>query len=52
MQLTRVAATALDLVRPQRARVIAELVAYAETELVCHRADNPARTAAKALPCE
>jgi chaperone required for assembly of F1-ATPase len=47
MPLTRVAASALDLVRPQRARVIAELVAYAETELVCHRADSPARLVAR-----
>ncbi len=41
LKLTRVAASALDLVRPQRARVIADLLAYAETELVCHRADAP-----------
>jgi chaperone required for assembly of F1-ATPase len=47
MKLTRIAASALDLVRPQRARVITELVAYAETELVCHRADSPARLVAR-----
>lgn len=47
MPLTRVAASALDLVRPQRARVIAELVAYAETELLCHRADAPVRLVAR-----
>jgi chaperone required for assembly of F1-ATPase len=47
MKLTRIAASALDLVRPQRARVIAELVAYAETELVCYRAESPARLVAR-----
>jgi chaperone required for assembly of F1-ATPase len=47
LKLTRVAASALDLVRPQRARVIAELVAYAETELLCHRADSPPKLVAR-----
>jgi chaperone required for assembly of F1-ATPase len=47
MKLTRVAASALDLVRPQRGRVIAELVAYAETELMCHRADSPPKLVAR-----
>lgn len=41
LKLTRVAASALDLVRPQRAKVIDDLLAYAETELVCHRAEAP-----------
>ncbi len=41
LKLTRVAATALDLVRPQRTKVIDDLIAYAETELVCHRASAP-----------
>lgn len=41
LKLTRVAATALDLVRAQRAQMIADLLAYAETELLCHRAEAP-----------
>ncbi len=41
LKLTRVAATALDLVRPQREKVVSDLLAYAETELVCHRASAP-----------
>lgn len=54
LKLTRVAASALDLVRPQRAKLIADLIAYAETEQVCHRASAPpglvARQAAQWQP--
>jgi chaperone required for assembly of F1-ATPase len=41
MPLMRLTATAIDRVTPQRAAVIAEIVGYAETDLVCHRADRP-----------
>jgi chaperone required for assembly of F1-ATPase len=39
--LTRILGTALDRIPPSRAGVEAELAAYAETELVCHRAAHP-----------
>ena len=42
MPLMRLAATAIDRVVPQRARVIEEVVGYAGTDLVCYRADRPA----------
>lgn len=41
LPLTRVAATAIDRIPSRRAGVIDELAAYAETELVCHRAGHP-----------
>ena len=41
LPLTRIAATALDRVRPRRAELVAELLDYAETELLCHRAGEP-----------
>ncbi len=39
--LTRVACAGLDRVAARRAELRRELVAYGETELVCHRADRP-----------
>src|SRR5262249_45073311 len=39
--LTRLAGTVLDLMPRQRVQVVAELAAYAETEMVCHRAERP-----------
>ena len=39
--LTRVLGTAHDRIPPNRAAVEADLAAYAETELVCHRAAHP-----------
>jgi chaperone required for assembly of F1-ATPase len=39
--MTRIAATAIDRIPSRRDGVIDELLAYAETELVCHRADSP-----------
>jgi chaperone required for assembly of F1-ATPase len=39
--LTRIAATALELVPVKRPDAVADLLAYAETELVCHRAETP-----------
>ena len=41
MPLTRLVCTALDLVPEQRAEIVAEIAAYAETDLVCYRTDAP-----------
>ncbi len=42
MPLTRLAATSLDRITHQRADIEAQLLSYAETELLCHRAGSPA----------
>lgn len=47
LPLTRMVATALDRVRPRRAEIIDELMSYAETELLCHRAAEPAALVAR-----
>lgn len=41
MPLMQIAATAVDRVGPQRDDVVAGVVAFAETDLVCYRADYP-----------
>lgn len=41
MPVTRAANAAIDKVVPQRAEVVASLAAYAETDLVCYRAESP-----------
>ena len=41
MPLTRLVCTALDLVPERRADIVAEVAAYAETDLVCYRTDEP-----------
>jgi chaperone required for assembly of F1-ATPase len=41
LPLTRLASIALDLVAPRRAAVVAEVVNYAGTDLVCYRAAHP-----------
>jgi chaperone required for assembly of F1-ATPase len=41
LRLTRIAATALDRVARRRAEMCKEVAAYAETDLLCHRADGP-----------
>ena len=41
MPLTRLVCTALDLVPERRAEIVAEVAAYAETDLVCYRTDAP-----------
>ena len=41
MPLTRLACTALDLVPERRADIVSEVAAYAETDLVCYRTDDP-----------
>ena len=47
MPLTRLAATAIDRVADDRERVIGEILAYAGTDLVCHRATAPADLVAR-----
>ena len=42
MPLTRLAATAIDRVAPQRDAIIRQIANYAGTDLVCYRADAPA----------
>ncbi len=42
MPMTGFANTALDRVAPRRDEVIKELTGYAETDLLCYRADEPA----------
>lgn len=41
MRLTKLANTAIDLVVPRRDQVIAEIVNFAGTDLLCYRADAP-----------
>ena len=41
MPLTCLVCTALDLVPERRAEIVAEVAAYAETDLVCYRTDQP-----------
>ena len=47
MPLTRMASTALDRVARYRADIERQLLAYAETELLCHRAEHPPELAAR-----
>jgi chaperone required for assembly of F1-ATPase len=47
LAMTRIAATALDRLPSRRAGVVDELLAYAETELVCHRAEAPPELVAR-----
>ncbi|MHA1537777.1 MAG: ATP12 family chaperone protein [Alphaproteobacteria bacterium] len=42
MPITRLAGTAIDRVAPARSHVVDELAAYAETDLLCYRAERPA----------
>ena len=41
MPLMQLAATAIDRVAPERARIVAEVAGYAGTDLVCYRAEEP-----------
>ncbi len=47
MPLTRLAATAIDRTTAQRDLIVAETANYAETDLVCYRADHPPALAAR-----
>ncbi len=49
MPLSRLANTAIDRVAPRRAAVVAEIAAYAETDLVCYRAERPQELAARQI---
>jgi len=42
MPLTRLANTAVDRTAPHRAQVIEQVAAYAESDLLCYRAEQPA----------
>lgn len=41
MPMTRLLATALDRTAPDRKRVVDSMVGFAETDLICYRADRP-----------
>jgi chaperone required for assembly of F1-ATPase len=41
MPMTRLAATAIDRVTPQRGKVIADTATYAGSDLLCYRAETP-----------
>ena len=47
MPLMRLASTAIDLVARRRDDVVAEIAAYAGTDLLCYRADQPPALAAR-----
>jgi chaperone required for assembly of F1-ATPase len=47
MPLTRLAATAIDRTGEKRAEIVAEIAAYAGTDLVCYRAEHPPSLAAR-----
>jgi chaperone required for assembly of F1-ATPase len=47
MPLMRLAATAIDRTTAQRGAVIDEIVGYAETDLVCYRAERPPELVAR-----
>jgi chaperone required for assembly of F1-ATPase len=47
MPLTRLASTAIDLVAPRHAEVVAMIAKYAATDLVCYRADGPPELVAR-----
>jgi len=47
MPVTRSANAAIDKVSAQKPEVVAMLSAYAETDLLCHRADHPQELAAR-----
>ncbi|HUB96133.1 MAG TPA: ATP12 family protein [Stellaceae bacterium] len=47
MPMTRLASTAIDLVAPRHAEVVAMIAKYAATDLVCYRADDPPELVAR-----
>ncbi|WP_374376453.1 ATP12 family chaperone protein [Dongia sp.] len=49
MPLMQLAATAIDRVAPDRARIVAEIAGYAGTDLVCYRAAEPPALAARQI---
>jgi chaperone required for assembly of F1-ATPase len=47
MPMMQLASTAIDRVRPRRDIVIDEIATYAETDLLCYRADSPSELVAR-----
>lgn len=47
MPAMQLASTAIDRVATQREAIVGELIRYAETDLLCYRADNPAELASR-----
>jgi chaperone required for assembly of F1-ATPase len=47
MPMMQLASTAIDRVGPERARIAAETAAYAASDLVCYRAEEPVELAAR-----
>jgi chaperone required for assembly of F1-ATPase len=47
MPLTRLTTTAIDRTAEKRAEIVADIAAYAGTDLVCYRADHPPALAAR-----
>lgn len=47
MPVMQLVSTAIDRVRPQRDRVVADVAEYATTDLVCYRAETPAELVAR-----
>ena len=47
MPLMSLACTAIDRVAPQRGEIVAEILGYAETDLLCYRAERPASLVAR-----
>jgi chaperone required for assembly of F1-ATPase len=47
MPLMRLASTAIDLVARRHGETVAEIAAYAETDLLCYRAKQPPELAAR-----
>jgi chaperone required for assembly of F1-ATPase len=47
MPLTRLAFAAIDVVTPERARVADQVLKYAETDLLCYRAEDPPELVAR-----
>ncbi len=46
MPMTQLAATALDIVAMDSERIVRQIIAYASTELLCHRVEHPPQLAA------
>ncbi len=51
MPLTRLAATAIDRIAPDSTLVLANLAAYARSDLVCFRADHPSGLVERQTAC-
>jgi chaperone required for assembly of F1-ATPase len=51
MPLMQLASTAIDRVAKDRARIVAETAGYAETDLVCYRAEGPDELVARQAAC-